>query len=75
MPILRIVAPTTGTVWQVLKAVGDPVASEEAIVLIESMKMEIPVTSPQSGRVLAIRTHKDAIVNQGELMVLVETTT
>ena len=39
----------TGNVWKVLKSVGDSVAEGEVIMILESMKMEIPVESPAAG--------------------------
>jgi len=46
----EVLAHITGTVWKVEKKVGDRVESGEPIVIIESMKMEMPVESPVAGR-------------------------
>ena len=45
----EVEAPITGKIWKIEKQAGDPVAEEEVILIIESMKMEIPVLSPKAG--------------------------
>ena len=56
----NVAAEITGSVWKIEKGVGDRVEPGEAILVLESMKMEIPVESPCSGRVAEIR------VSEGE---------
>jgi len=56
----EIRATTAGTVWKIQVAVGDRVAVGDEVVILESMKMEIPVEAEQGGTVEAI------LVSEGE---------
>ena len=53
---IEIEAQITGSVWKIEKAVGDKVEEEDVILIIESMKMEIPVEAPCAGRISEIKT-------------------
>src|SRR3954447_23143026 len=44
----------TGTVWKVVAAEGATVQEDEPIMILESMKMEIPVLAPETGRVIKL---------------------
>lgn len=57
------------TVWRVRVGVGDAVAAGDELIVLESMKMEIPVTAPVSGRVVAVHVVEGQHVDDGDLMV------
>ncbi|MCC6897871.1 MAG: acetyl-CoA carboxylase biotin carboxyl carrier protein subunit [Polyangiaceae bacterium] len=61
-------AQITGTVWKVLVRVGDPVVEEQALAILESMKMEIPVEAPSAGQVQAIHVAEGGVVEEGALL-------
>ena len=65
----RVLAHITGTVWKVLVQVGDVVAADQELLILESMKMEMPVESPASGTVAAILVEKGQAVEEGEVLV------
>ena len=69
---IEIEAQITGNVWKIEKAVGDAVAEEDVILIIESMKMEIPVEAPCSGRIREIRTAEGESVEEGDILVVLE---
>jgi biotin carboxyl carrier protein len=69
---VEIEAQITGNVWKVEKAVGDQVAEEEVILIIESMKMEIPVEAPCAGRIVEIRATEGESVEEGDVLVVLE---
>ena len=71
MPI-EIEAQITGNVWKIEKAVGDDVEEEDVILIIESMKMEIPVEAPCSGRIAEIRTAEGESIEEGDILVVLE---
>ena len=50
MADIEVETEVTGNVWKVLCQVGDRVETEQELVILESMKMEIPVEAPQAGR-------------------------
>lgn len=68
----RVTAPTAGSIIVVRVAVGDVVAADQDLIVIESMKMEIPVTSPVAGRVAAVLVKPADPVNQGDVLAEVE---
>lgn len=56
------ISEVSGAVWQVLVSVGDQVAEFQELMVIESMKMEIPVLAPKAGRVAELLVaEKDAV--------------
>lgn len=68
----NITAHITGTVWKIEKQRGDEVASGEPVVILESMKMEMPVESPVSGKVREVRCAEGDAVEEGAILVVVE---
>jgi acetyl-CoA carboxylase biotin carboxyl carrier protein len=54
MAIIDVKAEITGNVWKVLAKPGQKVEEDEPIVMLESMKMEIPVSAPEPGTVKEI---------------------
>lgn len=68
MPV-DVAAHITGTVWEIRVNVGDEVQEEQVLVVLESMKMEMPVESPASGTVAAILVEKGQAVEEGEVLV------
>jgi len=65
-------AHITGTVWKIEKKAGDPVSEGEAIVILESMKMEMPVESPASGTVKELKCAEGDAVEEGAVLAIVE---
>ena len=52
--IVQVSADLTGTVWKIMVNIGDQVAEGDALAIMESMKMEIPVMAPEAGEVVEI---------------------
>ena len=71
MPI-DVAAHITGTVWEIRVNVGDDVQEEQVLVVLESMKMEMPVESPAAGKVSAISVEKGQAVEEGEVLLTLE---
>ena len=67
----EITAHITGTVWKIEKHVRDRVAEGDAIVILESMKMEMPVESPVAGQILEIRCKEGDAVQEGAVLAVV----
>jgi biotin carboxyl carrier protein len=61
-----------GTVSKVVVAVGNHVSEDDTLLLLESMKMEIPVVAPRAGRVTEIQVAEGDSIAEGEIMVLLE---
>ena len=68
----EIEAHITGTVWKVQVQVGDRVADGDTVVILESMKMEMPVTAESDGLVAAIRCEEGQSVAEGDVLVVLE---
>jgi acetyl-CoA carboxylase biotin carboxyl carrier protein len=63
----------SGRVWKLEASVGDHVAVDDAILILESMKMEIPVAAPIAGRVAEIRVAETDLVEEGQVLAVLET--
>jgi acetyl-CoA carboxylase biotin carboxyl carrier protein len=68
----NVSAHITGTVVRIEKGPGEPVGAGEAILILESMKMEMPVESPVDGRVKEIRVKEGQAVAEGDILAVVE---
>ena len=62
-------AHITGTVWKIEVKVGDTVTEGQTVVILESMKMEMPVESPGDGKVVAILIKEGQSVEEGAPLV------
>jgi len=62
-------AHITGTVWKIEVKVGDTVTEGQTVVILESMKMEMPVESPSDGKVTAILIKEGQPVEEGAPLV------
>ena len=68
----EVEAQIAGSVWKIEKAVGDTVQEEEVILIIESMKMEIPLEAPCGGTVSEIRTAEGESIAEGDVLVVLD---
>ena len=66
----NVTAHITGTVWKIEKQPGDEVAEGDVIVILESMKMEMPVEATEAGTVKEIRCKETQPVNEGDVLVV-----
>jgi acetyl-CoA carboxylase biotin carboxyl carrier protein len=62
----------TGTVWKIVTSVGDPVTQDQELVILESMKMEIPALAPEAGTVREILVKEGDSIKEGQDLVIVE---
>ena len=68
----EVEAHITGTVWKIEVEVGDSVDEGDAVVILESMKMEMPVEAEDSGTVAEILCEEGQAVNEGDTLVVLE---
>lgn len=68
----EIKAHITGVVFQVTAKAGDRVQAGDPVVVLESMKMEIPVEAPRAGSVKEIRVQEGQTVQEGETIAVLE---
>ena len=72
MPQTRLPSEVTGTVWKIEVREGDAVTEEQTLLVLESMKMEIPVTAPRAGTVLQLPVNEGDSVAEGQDVVVIE---
>ena len=65
-------AHITGTVWKIECAVGEQVEEGDTVVILESMKMEMPVEAEDAGVVKEILCEEGQAVNEGDTLVVLE---
>jgi acetyl-CoA carboxylase biotin carboxyl carrier protein len=70
--MIDVPAHITGTVWKIEKQVGDPVQPGDVLVILESMKMEMPVEAPEAGTVTEIRCKETEAVSEGQTLVVLK---
>ncbi len=68
----EVEAQIAGNVWKIEKRVGDEVAAEDVLIIIESMKMEIPVEAPCAGRIAEIRVEEGENIEEGAVLAVIE---
>ena len=68
----QIEAHITGTVWKIEVVVGDAVAEGDSVVILESMKMEMPVEAEDDGTVAQILVEEGQSVQEGDPLVVLE---
>jgi len=69
---VQIKAELAGNLWKVVVREGQQVQADETLMILESMKMEIPVTAPAGGRVKKIHAREGDNVQEGQLLIEVE---
>ena len=72
MADIEVETEVTGNVWKILCQVGDRVETEQELVILESMKMEIPVEAPQDGTVKALNVGEGDAVDEGQIILVLE---
>jgi acetyl-CoA carboxylase biotin carboxyl carrier protein len=72
MALIDVKTEITGNVWKIVAQVGDRIAEEAPILILESMKMEIPVSAPEAGRVESILVEEGQVVSEGSTVARLE---
>lgn len=67
-----ILAELSANVWKILVAVGDQVEEEQELMILESMKMEIPVLASSAGTVVEVLVAEGGSVNVGDPLVKID---
>ncbi len=72
MAIIDIKTEITGNVWKIVAEVGQSLEEDDPIMILESMKMEIPVAVPESGKLVAILAAEGDTVTEGTVVACIE---
>ena len=73
MARLEVTTEVTGNVWKIEVNAGDDLAAEDVIMILESMKMEIPVEAPSAGKLVEILVQEEDSVNEDQVVAIIET--
>ena len=68
----NVESEVTGSVWKVEVAVGDDVEEGDVLLILESMKMEIPVEAPAAGKISEIRVEPEEAVEEDQVIAVIE---
>ena len=69
--MIEVKAELVGNVWKITSKPGDVVAEDDVLMILESMKMEIPITTPVTGTVSEIRAKEGEVVQEGQTVAVV----
>lgn len=68
--MFEVRADIAGNVWQVAVSEGDSISQGDVVVVLESMKMEIPVLAATGGTVASVRAHEGMAVQEGDVLAI-----
>ncbi|HLR63085.1 MAG TPA: acetyl-CoA carboxylase biotin carboxyl carrier protein subunit [Lentibacillus sp.] len=68
----EIKASMAGNVWKITAGEGDKVESDQDVVILESMKMEIPIAADTDGTVKELKVAEGDFVNEGDVIAIIE---
>ena len=72
MATTQVQTDVAGNVWKIVTKVGDKLDEDDTIMIMESMKMEIPVTAPKSGTLKEILVEEGEAIPEGETVAIIE---
>ena len=72
MAKIEVTSEVTGNVWKIQAKVGDVLAEEDVIMILESMKMEIPVEAPVGGKLVELLVAEEDSVDEDQLVAVIE---
>ena len=61
-----------GNMWKIIVAEGDTVEAGQDIAILESMKMEIPVTTENGGTIKELKVNEGDFINEGDVIAIIE---
>ncbi|MBV9828833.1 MAG: biotin/lipoyl-binding carrier protein [Alphaproteobacteria bacterium] len=70
MAEIKVRSEIAGSVWKIEVAVGDNVAEEDTLIILESMKMEIPIVAPRGGTVREILVAEGEAIAEGDVALI-----
>jgi biotin carboxyl carrier protein len=68
-----VVAEVAGKIWKVEVKLDQAIEADDILFIVESMKMEIPISTPHAGKVLELRVAEGESVREGQIVAVIET--
>lgn len=68
----EIISVMAGNMWKIVVAEGDRVEAGQDIAILESMKMEIPVSTEDAGTIKEIKVNEGDFINEGDVIAIIE---
>jgi acetyl-CoA carboxylase biotin carboxyl carrier protein len=72
MAVVNVKSEIAGNVWKIQLKPGDKVEADGEIMILESMKMEIPVLSPKDGTIKEIKVNEGEAIGEGQLVAILD---
>lgn len=69
---MELLAPMGGTVWKVMKHEGDSIKSGEVVIILESMKMEIPIEATTDGILTELKINEGDFVQENDVVAMID---
>jgi acetyl-CoA carboxylase biotin carboxyl carrier protein len=70
MAAIQVKAEVAGSIWQITTTVGQKIEAGDTLMIIESMKMEIPVIAEQGGTIDKFMVDEKAAISEGQVLVV-----
>lgn len=72
MSLINVESELAGTVWSIPVSPGETVEEDDPLVMVEAMKMEIPISAPRDGVVKEIKVAEGDLISAGQIVVILE---
>ncbi|MEH6547441.1 MAG: biotin/lipoyl-binding carrier protein [Sneathiella sp.] len=72
MALVDVISEITGKVWKIEAAIGEKLEEDDPVIVLESMKMEIPVLAPDDGTIAEILVGEGDPVKEGQVIARME---
>ena len=69
---VKVTSEIAGQVWKVVASVGDELAEGDVIIILESMKMEIPILAPRAGKLAALHVNEEDMISEDQAVADLE---
>ena len=69
---VKVTSEIAGQVWKVVASIGDELAEDDVIIILESMKMEIPILAPRAGKLAALHVSEEDIISEDQAVADLE---
>ena len=69
---VKVTSEISGQVWKVVVSVGDELAEDDVIIILESMKTEIPILAPRAGKLAALHVNEEDMISEDQAVADLE---